>query len=487
MSIKKISILLILIFKFQVFSQTLTWSKTYGTTGNEWAVSVILTSDDGYLAVGQIDNIHRPDIWLLKFNAFGDTLWTKTFGGSGNDRGFSCLQSNNGNYIIAGQIQSGWEGDYDAWIFETDVNGDTLWSKTYGGTHSDCATSIQQTNDNGYVIAGYTFSYGAGGADAWILKTDLHGDTLWTKTFGGEGGDVCNSIKQTQDNGFILVGSTSSFGAGSTDLWLLKLNMNGDTLWTKTFGTDGIDKGYSVIVSSDSTYVITGQTKSNQNPYEIWLLKVNSDGDLLWDKIFINSGFDVGSCIIQTSDGGYVITGIWDNTYYDLLLLKTNKNGEKQWIKTYGGPDNDQGISVQQTLDGGFIVAGRTDSYGNGFADVWLIKTDSLGINSIPEENKLVIDHTLIKNYPNPFNNSTTFEIEIPETGDLQLQIFDIYGKIVYEKEVGRVPAITLKINWDGLSSKGIPISSGIYFYRFIFTGINGINQIQSRKMIVIK
>jgi hypothetical protein len=484
MSSRILKILIILSFGTPVYGQNLNniWSKTYGTAKNEWGESVVSTSDEGYLLLGTIaSNLgFDHDIWLIKCNSFGDTMWTKIYGGSGVDEGYSCLENTNGNYIIAGGTDSFGMGGSDVWIFETNVNGDLLWSKTYGGQDYDGAYSIKKTNDDGYIIAGYTFSFGAGSGDFWILKTDSQGDTVWTKTFGGTERDIAFSIQQTNDGGYIVTGFTESFGVTYEDFWLLKLDINGDTLWTKIFGSIGFERGNSAYETSDSCFIVTGTTSSNLNSYDILLIKFNRDGEILWDKTFGNYSYDSGNCIIQASDGGYVITGIWTNVLFDLLLLKTNKNGVQQWSRTFGGQYNDQGMSVQQTSDGGYIIAGRTDSFGNGLDDVWLIKTDSLGysnVNSITDKNKLFTDHVLLQNYPNPFNPTTTIKYNLQHSTIVSIQMFNSLGEKIKTLYSGLQTSGSHEIVFDGSS-----LPSGIYFYQITTKDFS-----QTKKCLLLK
>lgn len=323
----------------------------------------------------------------LFFNALSaqtpDTLWTKTFGGSSDDRGNFIQQTLDGGYIITGNTQSYGAGNSDFWLIKTDASGDTIWTKTFGGNNDDFGKYVQQSSDGGYIITGYTKSSGAGDYDVWLIKTDALGDTVWTKTFGGVNKDQGYSVQQTFDGGYIITGYTQSYGAGNYDVWLIKTDALGDTVWTKTFGGTNYDRGYSVEQNSDGGYIITGNTKSyGSGNYDIWLIKTDALGNTVWTKTFGGSSLDIGNSVKQTLDGGYVIVGYTDSYgagSSDLWLIKTDALGDTIWTKTFGGNSSDLGYSVQQTLDGGYIICGYTNSYGAGSSDVWLIKTDSSG------------------------------------------------------------------------------------------------------------
>jgi hypothetical protein len=366
-------------FLFALDPDTL-WTKTYGGADNDCCHSVQQTADNGYIMAGWTYSFGSggPDAWLIKTDANGDTLWTKTYGGADLDYGRSVQKTSDNGYIIVGDTYSYGSGGPDAWLIKTDANGDTLWTKTYGGVNNDYSYSVQQTTDNGYIVAGWTYSFGSGNNDVWLLKTDQNGDTLWTKTYGGANYEYGITVQQTADTGYIITGYTKSFGAGDYDVWLLKTDQNGDTLWTKTYGGAGTDLGYTVQQTTDSGYIIVGYTVSfGSGGPDAWLIKTDANGDTLWTKTYGGTNIDVGQSVQQTADNGYIITGnTWSygSGLADVYLIKTDVNGDTLWTKTYGGTGYDVGESVQQTTGNGCIIVGTTDSFGAGISDVWLLR-----------------------------------------------------------------------------------------------------------------
>ncbi|MEI6816072.1 MAG: T9SS type A sorting domain-containing protein [Bacteroidota bacterium] len=210
----------------------------------------------------------------------GDTLWTRIFGGANYDCAVSVLESNDNGFILAGVTRSFGAGADDIYLIKTNANGDTLWTKTYGGIHDDDPSCIQKTNDGGYIICGFTYSFGAGLADVYVIKIDSIGDTLWTKTYGGSNFDCGEFIQQTLDSGYIICGVTNSFGAGDYDVYLIKTNSLGDTLWTKTFGGANYDAGYSAFQCRHGGYIICGCTQSfGIDSNNVYFIKTDESGN----------------------------------------------------------------------------------------------------------------------------------------------------------------------------------------------------------------
>lgn len=294
--------------------------------------------------------------------------WNKTFGGGRPDRAESVKQTSDGGYILTGFTSSYGAGKADAWLIKTDKNGNEQWNKTFGGTEDDNAASVQQTTDSGYIVVGHTRrSPYAMGSDAWLIKTDANGNEMWNRTFGGKKDDYAFSVQQTPDDGYIIGGLTYSYGG----VWLIKTDANGKELWNRTFGGGTYPSGQNDIIklTIDGGYILVGKT-GRYGGSDAWVIKTNAKGDKQWNITLggtrFNEIYSVYS-VQQTSDSGYIIAGekAPKDDNFDSWLFKLDANGNLQWSKTYGGTEYDGARSVQQTSDSGYIFAGTTGSYGN--------------------------------------------------------------------------------------------------------------------------
>ncbi|MCC6026464.1 MAG: S-layer homology domain-containing protein, partial [Caldimicrobium sp.] len=369
------------------------WAKIYGnfTLGSFFANSIQQTSDGGYIVAGYNKLPDRPysQGWVLKLDKDGNIQWQKAYGYSQRDNvANSIQQTSDGGYIVAG-----WTGDlkyFNVWVLKLDKDGNIQWQKIYSNLKDlaprySAANSIQQTSDGGYIVAGYTLGIYD---DVWVLKLDKDGNIQWQKTYGYHDRDAANSIQQTSDGGYIVAGWTESFGQGKRDVWVLKLDKDGNIQWQKTYGGAEEDVANSIQQTSDGGYIVAGWTESfGQGKKDVWVLKLDANGNVQWQKTYGGAGEDVANSIQQTSDGGYIVVG-WTDSFgqgkKDVWVLKLDANGNVQWQKTYGGAEEDFfANSIQQTSDGGYIVAGWTNSsayYGRyKYNRVLVLKLDRNG------------------------------------------------------------------------------------------------------------
>ncbi|MGB9720188.1 MAG: hypothetical protein ACPL28_01730 [bacterium] len=331
-----------------------------------------------------------------------DTMWTRTYGGEYSDGAYQVQPT-----IDSGFIVTGWTSltpfDRDVYLIKTDDEGILQWIRTIGGGGHDIGRSVAQTSDKGYVIAGETSSYGAGSFDVYLIKFDSAGNLLWEKTFGRSFQDGARSIQELPDGGFIIAGLTDSLGFGAFKVYLLKTDAQGEIIWEKTYGGQGACWAEEVRQTNDGGYIIIGRNYSSGSG-DIYLVKCDFNGDTLWTKIFGNNGEDYGFSVRQTPDNGYIICGCTSSLGaggYDIYLIKTDSAGVRIWEKTFGGANDDYGYSVALANDG-FLVSGASNSLGQGAFDIYLIKTDNSGntlwyktIGGIEDEISYSAQHTL--------------------------------------------------------------------------------------------
>ncbi len=444
----------------------ITFERWYGGTDFDIGGSVVQTTDGGYIITGATMSFGAGwfDIYLIKTDSLGDTIWTNTFGGTLEDMGRSVAETSDRGYIITGFTLSFGAGSYDIYLIKTDSLGNAIWVKTYGGSSDDISHSIDQTFDGGYIITGFTMSFGAGEEDIYLIKTDSLGDTIWTNTYGGSNEDWALSVKQTSSGEYIIAGYTNTLGAGSYDVYLIKTDSFGDTIWTKTYGGAFNDYGYSVVQTSDGGYIITGETNSyGAGSYDVYLIKTDSLGNAIWTKTFGGTNYDCGQSVGQTTTGELIIVGetsSFGSGWSDVYFIKTDSVGDTIKTKTYGDIDDDNGYSIAQTSDGGFVITGSTSSFGAGSRDVYLIKTDSEGNVGIEESinSQLIISNEQLTISPNPFTETTVISVQCQVPSDkteIILRIYDLSGRLV--------KAVPLTTNHLSL---GTDLKSGIYFLK---------------------
>jgi len=401
--------------------------KTYGGSQNDKAKSVVATADGGYAVLGHTQSKDGDvsdkqnagfDYWLLKFDGENSLQWSKSYGGSSNDRGNDFVQTNDGGYAILGFSESS-DGDIsenagslDYWLAKTDSSGNLLWQKSFGFKGRDEGIALIQTKDSGFLLVGVidvTASEGQGnstakrhaGGDYWAIKLTADGALQWSQYFGGTFTDTAYDVVEIEAGGFIIVGSSDSTDVdissnkGFYDFWVVRISDSGQLVWEKNYGGDEIDEAYGIVSSGDGDYLIVGNTRSSTGDIsltngaaDVWVVKIDADGEIIWEKTYGGTGFDAGRAIVRVKNGGFILAGnsrsgdgdLSENRgQNDAWILKIDAMGNLEWQKTVGGTQIDLAHGVTELADGTVIAVGESasadfDIPGNkGFTDMLTI------------------------------------------------------------------------------------------------------------------
>lgn len=385
-------VLLLCTWAVSADSSSSLWTRTYGGERTDQAKSVIQTSDGGYAIAGTSSSYSNggTDGWLVKTDTFGNMQWHRHYGGPDYDCISSVIETPDGGYAIAGQTNSFGGGLADFLFVKLDGLGDAEWSRTYGGPDIEIAYQVIATSDGGYALFGYNGTVGPDSSDYLLIKTDENGNMEWNRTYAGPRFDMGSSLVEASDGGYVLAGYTNSFG-GLTDGWVVKTDEFGNMEWNKTYGGWNYDLINSIIASPDGGYVMVGNTDSSiDGDYDVWLIKIDEFGNVEWEQTYGRTPFQSFSdflrpcSLTRTSDGGYAIAANTKSTNgFDLWLIKTDEFGVIEWNQTYVGTDDEQVLSVIQSSDGRYIMAGYTSSYYSREYnyDFFVVKTEGGTIN----------------------------------------------------------------------------------------------------------
>lgn len=444
----------------------------YIVLGNTYSIDIDVTGNHGLC-----------DTWVVKMNGSGVPQWQKTFGGSGSDLSSAIQQTSDGGYIFTGwsnSIDGDLTGNYgfeDVWVVKLDSIGNIQWQQSYGGSGSDQSYDIQQTIDGGFILAGISssndndVSSNFGCFDYWILKLDDSGIIEWEKSFGGSGCEYVSSIQETTDGGYIVAGWTGSndgdvtVNYGEYDYWIVKLDSSGIMQWQNSYGALHDDQAYSIQQTIDGGYAVAGASFLTVDDDEgnYWVLKLDNLGILQWQKTFGGTADDGAYSIQQTADGGYILAGgsnsndgdvTGNHGALDYWIVKMNSSGDLEWEKSFGGTADETPTSIQQTTDGGFIVAGwsvsndfdLTGSYGLG--DYWVVKLNN------PSTGTEELNNVIFYSYPNPAHDHLVIIVSKKLIGNSYL-IYDNTGKLV----------LSGKITSENTTVELGDLSGGIYFF----------------------
>ncbi|MBN2441551.1 MAG: hypothetical protein JXJ04_09390 [Spirochaetales bacterium] len=301
-------------------------------------------------------------------------IFETRIGGADIDSSVDIIITRDGGYMIAGYTHSRGKGKGDACLVKCSAEGKLEWSKVYGGPENDRVYSVVQTTDGGYAAAGRTDSYGAGKRDVYVIKVDENGEEEWQTYFGGPEEDEANRILQTEDNGFFLAGMTYSKGAGSGDVYLLKLNDKGTLLWEKTYGGKEKDTAAHAERTTDGGFIVCGSGGENTDCY---ILKLDDQGNREWEKFIGGAYFELANCITPVTGGGYVFAGMTqpeEGSKVDIYVVKINESGDIIWQKQIGGKDHSGAQYVIEGMDKSIIVSGATKNTESGNDNAFVIK-----------------------------------------------------------------------------------------------------------------
>ena len=484
-----ITLLLFSTFAAPAISQTLIWDNNFGGMLNEMGTSCEVLPDSSIIILGTTYSYGSglADLYLVKTDYLGNPIWTRAYGGDSTDFGYDVQMTTDGGFIIVGNTTMN-HISKDVYLVKVDSTGLVEWEKTFGGAGSDDGQSVRQTYDNGFIITGTTNSIGNGYTDIYLIKTDSLGNLEWQKAFGGAGGESGCAGRQTPDSGYVLIGSTGSFGEGYSSIYVVRTDKNGDSLWAYTYGGNRADFGYSVEVTADGGLIFVGATASFGNgESDAYLIKTDPFGNPEWDYTYGGNYDDRGYKVKELNSGNFILTGKTESysSTIDAYLIMTNPIGQPVWTSNFGGNLSDEGTAIAFDAEENIIVAGKSFSYSSGGSDIYLFKV--LG-DQTTDVNELILDDflpdgfSLSQNYPNPFNLSTAIEYSIPYRADVSLTIYNVLGQTVTHWSANSLAAGNYRYEWDGKNENGTTIASGIYLYRLQFD-----DYVETKKMVLLK
>ncbi len=460
------------------FADTLktVWEKSYGGTSDDIVISMQRTTDNGFIACGLTKSFGSKgnSAWILRFNSMGDTLWTKIMSGANSsDYKYANVirQTKDLGFAMAGTRYNDLNkaGLYNFWLVRLKPDGDTLWTKVYDmDGNMDYCSSMEPTLDGGYIMAGYSET-SKNHDDVMLAKTDSSGIVQWKKLYGGSSYDRARCVRQTADSGYVVTGYSNSFGSGGYNVYLLRLNKSGDTLWTKTYGGSSADSATCVRETADGGFLIAGITKSfGTHNEDVYIVRTESDGDTLWTKNYGYASWNGARSLQLLSDGGFAVVGYATNytPNSEAWLLRMNSIGDTLWTRNIGiAGISDYGWDFSALSDTSFVVLGGRAGISN---DIWITQVGGDTIRSAIEKTSLVVGPfslSLKQNRPNPFSNSTRIDF-ITGHGNkpVSLKVFNLQGQLLRTLVDGQMDQGCHSVIFDGNGTNQQPLSQGVYF-----------------------
>jgi hypothetical protein len=435
-------------------AQQIKFRHVLGNTGYDYGMSAKQTFDKGYIVCGSTTSVGsgNTDIYIIKTDSMGIPVNERYIGGINVDQGTCIRQTADSGYVILGYTNSAGAGGYDVYVIKTDPQLNILWKKTYGGTDWDFGNSIEQTSDGGYVICGSTYSYGKGDEDYYLIKTDATGDTLWTRTYGGPEREEGKSAIQTADGGYALTGYSLSLGDTLGDFYTIKTNATGDVIWTNQFGGKQLDQANDILEQKNGGFVVCGETKSfGAGKSDGILVEISNTGSSGRTYLIGDKEDDYVQSVTERMDGKIMFGGYTKSYGYtgkgDIYFGIINTDWTHYAATTFGGKQGKETVgSVEPTNDKGAIICGTTNSFRNLLEDIYLVKTDSNGF-STPIE--VVLLTKIDEQEKNNMLQFTVFPNPVQEityvdvstsSRSFLIQLFDITGRILKQEYVSFHP-----------------------------------------------
>jgi len=466
------------------------WMHTYGGAAADGFRQAIPTSDGGFIAVGYTYSFGSGDVdvFLVKTDSGGDTLWARAYGGPSLDYGHSVCETGGGDYVVAGYTMSYGAGGEDVYLLKVDSDGDTVWTRTYGGAGLDDAKGVCFTGDGYIVAAGQTESVGAGESDVYVIKVDAAGDTVWTRAFGGADSEWAASVCELADGSYGVSGTTGSFST-TRDAYLVKVDTGGNLAWDFNYGSEDEymqDYGTGAIALADTGIVATGwRTDQNRgDPLQAAFLRVLSSGVQQSYRKYSDPYMEYGSSICETADNGFLLCGADkdDSTHRnDLFLVKRVQGVGWVWDQTVGGEGSDWGCSIVEIEPGCYLIAGYTESWGSGSFDGWLLKMreEDTAVRTGREAGSALF---LAAPSPNPFRPAAALRFSVPRAMNIEMAVYDVGGRRVAVLTEGYTEPGEYMVTWYGTDETGRDVAPGVYLAR-LAAGTS----VVSRKLVRLK
>ncbi len=452
------------------------WSRTYGSALEEECSAMCITPDSGFLLAGitysEVPNYYSRAL-VVRTDSEGDTLWTRIYGGDTWYGFLSVKPTSDGGFILTGdQFDS--EVDEESWILKLNGDGDSLWSAFYAWD-LEHATDAVETPDGGFLVTSVGFGSGEGTLPAVLIRLSASGEVIHHRFYHDNWTSRWNrSLALASDGGCVVTGGIFHDNGNFS---LMKTDDNGDSVWTRSYGTQSSEWGYSVCQDLNGGYVIAGLRRIELIGDIIWVVNTNVNGDSLWSRTLGDCDWYSDVSIIPTPDGAFLISATTDSSTghaRDFLLVKISAGGDSLWSQTFGGGGNEYCTTVAATSNDGYLLGGYTYSFGAGGADFWLLKTTP---ELAADDFVLSPSSFSLSNYPNPFNATTTISFELPHASRVLLNVFDLTGRSVVTLSDEMMSGGVHHVNFDAAT-----FPSGIYIYRLTSGGVT-----QSRKLVFLK